>query len=357
MKLAVFLSIGDSLRNMENYGQLSKFINFYLNKYADSFEEIHLFTYASTEGVRLPKNVIVVTNKYKLHRYFYSILLPIMHYQILKRVDVIRVYHVTGCIPAILAKLLYGKRFIFNLAYDYYKFALIERHYVQAILFKLIEPISVIMAEKVFVANRRLLLKVPKSKAIYLPNGVDTNFFRPKPKTRRKTLKIISVGRLEYQKNYKSLIKAVQGLPIKLVIVGRGSLNSQLKKEADNNQLNVEFIDSIDHLDMPQLYNKADIFVLPSLIEGHPKVLLEAMSSGLAIVATRAEGIIGTFHNSKEGVFVNFDPNSIKAGIKKLINNPGLRVILSKGARIRVLKDFDLDKLMLKEIEVIKELA
>lgn len=359
MTLGIILSIGDSFSNMEKSGQTDRFKKFYLPVLAKSFEKIYIFSYADEQVEGLPNNVEVIPNKYKLHRYFYAILLPLLQFKLIKNIDVLRVYHLGGTIPAIISKLLMKKPFIFNYAYDYPVFANIEQKSLQRLLFILLKPLAVKFSDKIFVANRDLLGVLPKIKSIYLPNGVDTNFFKPLQKLQKTDhkIQILSVGRLENQKNFSSLIKAVSGLDIDLVIIGNGSLKDELVDLAKQRKVSLTIIDKVDNTHMPGYYNRADIFVLPSLIEGHPKVLLEAMACGLACIATNVQGIRDTVLDNETALVSSINSSSIRSKILALIDNKELRNKLAKNAREAIKQSFSLDSLLAKEVKSIQELG
>lgn len=356
MKIAIFLSIGDSLSNMDKVGQLSKYINSYLIPYSKGFDEVKIFSYADEKIENLPENVKLISNYKKMHRYLYTILLPFIHKEELKDVNVIRVYHLIGTIPAILSKVFFNKPFIFNYAYDYYKFAIIDKKYLQAILAKFLSPYAIFFADKFFVANKDIFNNLKSPKSIYLPNGVDTKVFLTGDlANKNKKIVILNVGRLESQKNQLNLIKALEGIDAQLIIIGSGSLEKELIKTANKLKVDLKIINKVDNIKISSYYQKANIFALPSLIEGHPKVLLEAMSCSCAILGTKVDGIKDIL-DKNNGIIVDTDVTSIKNGLKKMVENPLLREKLSKNARIFVKNNYDLSRLINEEIDAIRSL-
>ena len=86
-----------------------------------------------------------------------------------------------------------------------------------------------------------------------------------------------------------------------------------------------------------------DIFVLPSVHEGIPMALLEAMALERAIVASRVGGIPEVIDNMIEGKLVQAqDAKSLKEAIHELANSPNLRITLGRKARERVMREFNL---------------
>lgn len=132
----------------------------------------------------------------------------------------------------------------------------------------------------------------------YIPidNAVDGTIYFNKGLNRKKI--VLAVGRLEKQKDYPTLLISFRDLLIihpdyELNIAGSGQDEQSLRHLARDLKISdsVKFLGQVDQDSLPDLYNRADIFVLCSLWEGFPKVLLEAMSSGCKVVATRVDSI------------------------------------------------------------------
>src|SRR4029077_242820 len=95
MTLGVFLSIGESFAGLRRTGQESRFIGEYLRRYAQSFDKVYVFGYAD-ESVTLPTGVVLVPNRFHLHRFIYTLLLPILHPRIIRSCQVLRVMQTPG---------------------------------------------------------------------------------------------------------------------------------------------------------------------------------------------------------------------------------------------------------------------
>lgn len=355
MKLGIFLAPGESFSTMAKTGQDVLFKNFYISAFAKNFEQVFIFTYANEKVHGIPKNVKVILAKPKMHRYLYSILLPFLNFREIVKCDVFRVYHLSGTVPAIITRLFYGKPFIFNWAYNYEIFANTEGKIIQEYFYKFLKPFAVLFSTKIFAANKVIIKSLPGKKTVYLPNGTDASFFKPIPykrNLRRKT--ILSVGRLEKQKNYENLISAMEEINADLRIIGQGSLQARLQKLAKEKNVKLKIIGKVKNSFMPNFYNQADFFVLPSLIEGHPKVLLEAMSCGLPVIGSKVEGITDIIRHNQNGILVNTNVNSLKAVIKWCIANPNRLKKFRLNARRTVTENFDLNTLLAREISEIK---
>ncbi len=165
----------------------------------------------------------------------------------------------------------------------------------------------------------------PEEKITVIPNGVDISKFNPLPKIEcRNRLKldlnvpvILYVGRLSTEKNIKSLIKTSsalvkKGYKFKLYIVGDGSLLAELKLLAKESGISecVFFMGNIDHNEIKKWMGACDYFCLPSLREGCPNVVLEALSCGRPVIASKV-GAIPDITNKKTSVL--FTPDDIES--------------------------------------------
>lgn len=188
-----------------------------------------------------------------------------------------------------------------------------------------------------------------------IPNGVDPFFLHPMeshaqimsgsliPNQGDKAFRILSVGRLSPQKGLDDLLLSFWELKKKvqqkmqLWIVGDGPLRKNLERLAIDLQIQNEvfFFGWHDPLTLKHFYASADLFVLPSLAEGMPNAVLEAMAMGLPVVAT---DVLGTRDLVIPGVngFLVWPRHtaSFSDAMLQLVQNDCLRVQFSKGARL-----------------------
>jgi glycosyltransferase involved in cell wall biosynthesis len=136
----------------------------------------------------------------------------------------------------------------------------------------------------------------PDLPILEIPNGVDTTVFTPRQgDSADQTPHLLFVGRLARQKGVDVLLDAIAALrhqPWQLTIVGDGPERAPLARQAAQLGLahRVHFLGWVQREDLPAVYRASDLFVFPSHDEGMPNVVLEAMASGLPIVATRVPG-------------------------------------------------------------------
>jgi len=183
----------------------------------------------------------------------------------------------------------------------------------------------------------------PKVEVGVIPNGVDTCKFTPAASLKRNgPLRLLYVGRLEPYKGLPDLFEALALLrshtktPFTLRIVGDGSLRTSLPEVACRLGLknHICFSGAVSGAGMPGVYRNADIFVLPSIVEGMPNVVLEAMATALPTVATRIPGSEELILPGKTGFLVPpSDPQSLGDALLKLVKNETLRRDMGKRAR------------------------
>ncbi len=138
-----------------------------------------------------------------------------------------------------------------------------------------------------------------------IPNGVSIAK-NPKPEAEREANRIVCVARLEQQKDIATLLRAFaiarQSVACNLSIAGTGRLEKDLKTLAKTLEIDrhVDFLGHVD--DIETLYAKAHLAVLSSLWEGFPNVVIEALSQGTPVVATRIPGAVEILENTGAGL-------------------------------------------------------
>ena len=175
--------------------------------------------------------------------------------------------------------------------------------------------------------------------------------------------KIIFIGRLTEPKNPLLLLKAFNDLsPLlkeksEIIIVGEGSKRKILEKFIQKNNLNnkIKLLGSIPRDKVFNLLKDSHIFVLTTNYEGLPYTILEAMSCGLAIIATDVNGVKEAVENC--GFLVKKGSREeVKECLKKLLENPELTQKIGRKCREKVMKEFSLEKMLKKTEEIYQNL-
>lgn len=173
------------------------------------------------------------------------------------------------------------------------------------------------------------------------------------------TLLVGTVARLAPQKGIPVLIKAAARLAhrraVRFVVVGDGPLRQELELQARASGAPVVFPGFRD--DVPNVLRALDIFVLPSLTEGLPYVILEAMATGLPVVATRVGGIPEVIRDRETGLLVA--PGSeeeLVLAVEALLDSEDLRKNLGAAAREHVRQHFTEEKMIRETLAVYEKL-
>jgi glycosyltransferase involved in cell wall biosynthesis len=157
---------------------------------------------------------------------------------------------------------------------------------------------------------------------------------------------IICVARLVWFKGLHTLIDAmpqiVQRHPKTLLkIAGDGELEGALRQQVKKLGMGdyVEFLGL--RLDVPHLLTNADIFVLPSVSEGLPISILEAMTTGLPVVATRVGGVPELVEEGVTGFVVPPEnPGELARAVNRLLDNPALCLEMGRSAQMKAAREF-----------------
>jgi glycosyltransferase involved in cell wall biosynthesis len=207
-----------------------------------------------------------------------------------------------------------------------------------------------------------------------IPNGVDTNEFIPlKGYEVERTKKMMGfegkrfvtfIGRLEPQKDVATLIRAWTELKDKfphiVLIAGEGKTRDSLG--ALVKQLNMEervaFVGRITPGEIHFYYQLADVFVLPSLAEGVSNSLLEAMSCGLAVVASRIGGNEDVIEDDVDGLlFPPGDVLELSRKLEMLLQDGEKRKLLGEKARKKIVRAYSLPLIAARYSELYVSLA
>lgn len=189
----------------------------------------------------------------------------------------------------------------------------------------------------------------PFDKVRLVPNAVDTERFKP-CKEREDNL-VVWVGRFVPEKGLEYMIKAAKIVAeecreVKFLLIGYGPLKAKVMKLTHDLGLldTVRFTGPLSRDEVAKVLGKAAVFAFPSLREGLPLAVLEAMACGLPVVGSNIPGVNDTVRHRENGLLTpSKDPKALAAGILALLNDRNFRMRLGKRARELTLEKYSWD--------------
>lgn len=230
------------------------------------------------------------------------------------------------------------------------------------------------LSQMVAVSNdiRRYLttsVGISERRVAVIPNGIDPGRFQFDESLRQAVRKALgfrddewvigAIGNLYRVKGHAVLLKAVRELvprfPLQVFIAGRGEEESALRGQAEALGIadRVRFLGFRD--DVQRLLCAMDLFVLPSLSEGHPLSLLEAMACRRPVVASSVGGIPEVIAQGRNGLlFESGNPTDLVTSIASLLEDSKLRRRVSAAGYEHVLKHYSLSSMVEGYLELFR---
>jgi glycosyltransferase involved in cell wall biosynthesis len=189
-------------------------------------------------------------------------------------------------------------------------------------------------------------------KFIEQENWIDLNYFKTIER-KFEGRKLIACGRLEAQKNYMLLLKAVDKLKLSLTLIGSGSEKHELEKYVINNHLDVKLKGRISYEGVANEFSNHDIFVSTTLFEGNPKTIIEALASGLVCIVPDIESVRKIIVNEKNGFLHDNSSDGVTKIIAKVLSLSNDELMkISKTAKKSVVDRYNLKNIAEKELRI-----
>lgn len=211
--------------------------------------------------------------------------------------------------------------------------------------------------------SRELLDKLTRygfspEKLVHLPNAVDSSSYVAATNSAKQLARrafglhndeyvVGFLGRLEPCKNAECLLHLAQAqtamtIRPKYLMMGSGPLEEALRLKMDAAGIASSFSMHPASTHVHEFYAAIDVLVLPSRTEGHPFALLEAMASGVPVVASAIGGMVETIVHGDDGLLVNIDDLPAILSMIDLLADEGQRAGFAKRARRRAVAEFGL---------------
>ena len=370
MTIGFLPALGSGIRSLAEAGQLSRLLDGYMRPYADAFGEVLYFSYLPesleefTSDPALLRRVRVVAPAQPMSRGRRALTMATADAQEFRCCQAMRVFQITGTIPARRATKRFGIPYVTTYGFWY------EQLSAPGLMGRLKRPLKARVerrglrdAAAVIATTEELRSMASRlsSRVELIPNGVDTQLFVPAGTTPRSgPPRVLYVGRLSPEKNLKTIVHATSslGAGATVTMIGAGPLRGDLEALARARQVEIKLPGIVEQAKLPAVYGAADVFVLASFTEGHPKVLLEAMACGVPCVASDCAGNRSLITDGETGLL--FDPrrpDDLAQRLQRVLDDPALAARLGKAGRALVAERYDLGTLVQREIELVRSVA
>ena len=329
-------SFRSTLSSWKNSGFLDREIRFFQEVSRNLNVTFYLLTYGSSEDFEIFKGsnikIIPMFKKSKnINKSFYliwSIIYPIVYRNKFKNIDIIKANQLSGSWVGIILKFILNKPLIVRTGYDAYLFSVHEsKPKLKQQLFKLLTYVALKSSDLYSVtsnSDKKYIIenyKFNNSKLILRPNWIDTSYKFTESGFKNRKNKLISVGRLELQKNYMFLLDSLKGTDIEIDIIGSGTLKYDLIRFAKQNNIKLNVFENVPNSELLNILKNYKFFILPSIYEGNPKSLLEAMSCGCLVFASNIENNSEIIEDSYNGFLFDFEKDNLRQLLIDKINN------------------------------------
>ena len=375
MEIIYFLTYGYSLKTWSDSGQLAREMrHFEALKSENEKIKFKIFSYGEDNDFEyIEKDFIEVVSVYKyIKKSNYKIVNFIKSFfikKILREVDLDKSQLVIqnqllGSWVSYLFKKNLNIPLIIRTGYDMFEFSINENKNIsKKLFFKYLTKKSLDKCDLYTVTSlcdKDFLLKnfsnMYSSKIKIRSNWVDS---KENIQVNNKNIvnNIVSVGRIEEQKNYELIIRSLQGTNFELDIFGEGSLKKDLVNLAKELNVNINFLGIVNNEILVQKLQHYKFYISSSKFEGNPKSVLEAMSAGCIVIASKIKNHL-EFLNIDNSILFDQNIKSLKETIMNLDKISQRREDDLISNSLETIKNrYNLNDLVKKEIKDINNLV
>ncbi len=369
MNIILFFTYGISLKDWENSGLLDREIEFYREQNKINNINFTFVTYGDNKDLEvlnipyiqvIPIYGLVKKNKNKFYRILKSFYVPFVLSKEIRNSNILKTNQLNGSWVALISKFIYKKPLIIRTGYDLYEFSKMNKKNLIILIFHyILTKISLFYSNIYLVTSKADLNRLKKisikhlNKVVIRPNWVKINI--TKNLSERYNNKIISVGRLEKQKDYIFLIRGLENTNYHIDIFGEGTLRDKLINLSKTSGLELEIYDPVPNKELLKILNNYKVFISTSKFEGNPKAVLEAMGSGCIVIARKSENVKEIISNNVNGFLIN-DEDELRKIVNKIMMDEIDFEKISKNAIEFVVNNNSLEKSVIDEFNDYKRL-
>ncbi len=366
MRLTLFMTQDMSLAGWEQVGMFEREVALYRRLLAYGVE-VGFVTYGGPDEARFAERLPgakILYNRFRLPPAWRRRLIPLLHGLWLSRADVVKTNQVSGGSTAVRAARLWRKPLIARCGYLASDMnAVMEgpdapmtrnAREVERKLFS--------RADHVVVTTETMAEQLAKeiegvaAKTTVIPNYVDTDLFRPL-EPREPTFDVLFIGRLARQKNLEALLTALEPLKVTATIIGDGPLHGLVESAVSSWGGRLKWVKRVPHEKLPEIMAQSRILAQPSLWEGHPKTIVEAMAAGMAIVGGDSPGVRQVIDHGVTGLLSGVETENIREEVSRLLQQDALQRELGRNARNKAIESFSLDSIVEREFALLRRIA
>ena len=367
MHVLVFLTFGISFSDWEKSGLLSREILLYRKLREEKKIDFTFVTFGDSKDEEIVKDFEVIPY-YKYNKilrsktltFFQSLLFSYKIKKIAYKPDLIKTNQLMGSWMGIVCKIIYSCPLIVRTGYDIFQFSIHEKKSTyKKLIYFLLTQLGLFSSNSYTVSSQsdKIFLNkyfIRTGNISILQNWVKTNLSdNTAPSNPEKEKTILSVGRLENQKNFSYLIESFAKSEYQLDIVGEGSKKEELILLSKKLLTNVDFLGTVDNKELLNLYKKYKYFILASNYEGNSKTILEAKSAGCIVIARENTNNQEIIENQVDGILYNNE--SLIDLIDHLEKEKELTKTISSNAIETVKKKNSIDIILEKEYKIYKK--
>ena len=373
VKLCLFFTHNVSLAKWERLGLFDREITPYKKLIQKEDIEIAFITYGDRTDLsfsnRLAPIKVLPLFKNKIPKLKFLIFLQALLGLWCLRHEV-RGYHIyksnqmLGSHLALCARLLFGGKFMLRTGYELLDFTVKDKaHLLKRTFAFLLSWLSYLNADMIVVASKndenfakRAFPSLRHRHFEIQPNWIDVDKFKPVLDTINTKRDFVFVGRLEHQKNLATLIDAAALASVELDIIGQGSKEKELKAQIKANGAKIRILPPVRNSSLPKYFKHYRCFILPSLFEGNPKTLLEAMSCAMPIIGADVPGISSVLDHRKDGMLCIGKADNLAHAMLELLSNEREANKWGKAARQKIKRHNSLQSFLNEEMRRYRQL-